>query len=68
MAVKWKSQPKEVLRHWLNSLMDPTVLSTALTNWENHFVESLCIQLSMGGVLSQKQHEILENLYAEKTK
>ncbi len=67
MAVKWKSQPKEILRHWLDSLLDPTVFSTVLTDWEKHFVESLCTQLSMGGVLSQKQHELLENIYADKT-
>lgn len=68
MATKWKSQPKEVLRHWITSLKEPTVFNTVLTEWERYFVESLEHQLSAGGVLSQKQHEKLEDLYASKTK
>lgn len=68
MAVKWEPQPKKVLRHWIKSLKDPTVFNTVLTDWEKYFVEKMGRQLSAGGVLSQRQHEILENLYADKTK
>lgn len=68
MATKWKSQPKEVLRHWITSLKEPTVFNTVLTDWEQDFVDSMRLQLSVGGVLTQKQHEVLEGIYSDKTK
>jgi hypothetical protein len=38
-----------------------------LTKWEEDFVESIDEQLADGRSLSERQAEILERIYAEKT-
>lgn len=38
-----------------------------LTNWERTFLGSVSEQLSKGWTLSERQIEILDRLYAEKT-
>lgn len=49
---------------WLDALeRDGVNLST----WETDFAESIRVQLSLGRRLSEKQAEILERIYAEKT-
>lgn len=65
MSEIWKSQPIEVLQHWIESL--EMEASERMTDWELNFVESVSNQLSMFGKLSQKQQEILERLYVKYT-
>ena len=67
MAAKWKPQPKQVLLHWISSLDEPAIHET-LSAWEQHFVASISFQVSRTGTLSEKQQNILEKIYAEKTK
>jgi hypothetical protein len=67
MSAKWKPQPKQVLLHWISSLDDPVVKET-LTDWEAHFVASLSFQVARHGTCSEKQQDILERIYAEKSK
>lgn len=51
-------------REWLDALETP---SKPLTDWETQFIESVSDQLTNRGMLSGKQVEILERIYAEKT-
>ena len=64
MAEVWKSKPTRVLQDWI----DQCIESTQLTHWERDFVESVGEQLERRGTLSERQQEILERIYAEKTK
>jgi hypothetical protein len=66
MAQVWKSQPKEVLQQWIDDILNEA--SDDLTEWESNFVDSLDSCLRNTGRLSQRQQEILERIYAEKTK
>jgi hypothetical protein len=49
---------------WLTSIQNNGV---NLTTWELDFVESISQQLAAGRRMSEKQAEILERIYAEKT-
>ena len=53
-----------VLRGWLDALETP---SRELTEWEQHFLASVRVQLELRGSLSPRQVEHLERIYAEKT-
>ncbi len=55
---------KEVIQGWLDALEHP---KRSLTTWETDFVESITDQFSERGSLSDKQEEILERIYSEKT-
>lgn len=55
---------KETIKHFLKELESP---SKKLTDWEERFLESIAGQFEERGTLSDKQFEVLENLYAEKT-
>ncbi len=50
--------------HMLSALESP---SRELTKWEEQFIESLTEQFEERGHLSERQMEILERVYAEKT-
>lgn len=41
--------------------------SKDLTEWEEQFLESILKQFTQKGTLSDKQFEILDRIYAEKT-
>jgi len=55
---------RDLLNHMFEALEKP---SEELTEWEEGFVESLKEQFKRNGVLSVRQREILERIYAEKT-
>ena len=52
------------LQGWLDALQEPY---KPLTKWEQGFVDSLQEQLFSQGWLSDRQKEVLERLYAQKT-
>lgn len=52
------------ISQWLSELENP---SKELTPWETQFIESVSDQFSRYHSLSEKQIEILEKIYAEKT-
>lgn len=52
------------IRHFLAELETPF---RPLSSWENQFLENVTDQFNMGGTLSDKQFEILERIYTEKT-
>lgn len=57
-------QPRNVLESWITAiLMD----GKGVTKWEADFTASLAEQLGERGTLSEKQVEILERIYAERT-
>jgi uncharacterized membrane-anchored protein len=58
-------QSKDVLQQWIN---DTNRDGKQLTDWELHFMESITEQFSETGRLSERQEEILERIYAEKTR
>jgi hypothetical protein len=55
---------KDLIAHMLDSLKTP---SRELTKWEEDFIESIDEQFTERSSLSEKQFEILERIYAEKT-
>ena len=66
MAEKWHPQPIEVYQSWISAIIDEA--SDELTPWESKFIESIDEQLAQHRNLSEKQAEILERIYANKTK
>jgi hypothetical protein len=54
----------ENIEHMLRALETP---HKTLTKWEENFIESLNEQYQSRGTLSERQYEILERIYAEKT-
>lgn len=52
------------IERMLNALESP---SHSLTKWEEDFLASLSEQFHSRGTLSDRQFEILDNIYAEKT-
>ena len=65
MAKIWEPQSIQVYEDWVRAIMEEA--SDNLSDWENTFVVSISNQLEMCRQLSQKQAEILERIYAEKT-
>jgi hypothetical protein len=54
----------ETIRHFLSELESP---KKPLTLWEENFLASVSDQFTNRGTLSDRQFEILERVYAEKT-
>ena len=63
----WKPQEPEVYQEWIEKLENEDNWSKPLTSWECDFIISLKGQLVYRN-LSQKQADILERIYSEKTK
>lgn len=59
-----KRQTNLVLQSWVEALND---VSEKLSKWELSFVESIADKLNRGQLLSERQEEILESLYARHT-
>ncbi len=55
---------KETIQHFISELENP---SHPLSKWEEDFLISISDQFDRRGTLSDKQFEILERIYAEKT-
>lgn len=58
------SADKQLIKHMLDCLRSP---NRELTQWEDTFVASLREQFEESERLSERQVEILERIYAEKT-
>ena len=54
----------ETIQEFLDALENP---KKNLTFWESNFVTSVSDQFAHTGSLSDKQFEVLENIYTEKT-
>lgn len=55
---------KALITHMLECLASP---SKELTKWEQDFVASITTQFETRGTLSDRQIEILDKIYSEKT-
>jgi hypothetical protein len=55
---------QKLTEHMLKELESP---SRDLTTWEENFLESVADQYSRSRQLSERQFDILERIYAEKT-
>jgi hypothetical protein len=53
-----------MIREWIEAVNEG---GKGLTQWEISFMESITDQLERKGTLSERQIEILERIYAEKT-
>jgi hypothetical protein len=58
------TKPKEVIREWIELVNDE---GRGLTKWEEDFMDSLTEQFEERGSISDRQEEILERIYAERT-
>ena len=58
------TQKPEVIEHWIDTILSE---GKGLTKWEFDFVESISDQFEAKYWISDKQEEILERIYAEKT-
>ena len=54
----------EEVRKWIKACQED---GKGITAWENEFLDSVSAQLEKKGTLSDKQVEIIERIYAEKT-
>lgn len=66
MAPIWKPQSNETHKHWIDAIMEEAL--DELNDWEFSFIDSVGSIVYNKGTLSQRQEEILERIYAEKTK
>ncbi len=66
MALIWKSVGNETLQSWVDAIIDEA--SDDLNDWETKFIEDMKIKIDNKWSLTQRQEEILEKIYAEKTK
>lgn len=55
---------REAIRAMLEALENP---SKELTKWEQQFLESIADQFESRGTLTERQQEILDRIYTEKT-
>lgn len=65
MAPIWKPQPNEVLKNWVDTILEEA--SDNLNDWETKFIDDMQLRINNKWSLSQRQEEILEKIYAEKT-
>lgn len=66
MSQIWKPQSNETHRYWIDTIM--TEALEDLTDWETNFIDNVGTIIYNKGTLSQRQEEILERIYAGKTK
>lgn len=57
-------QPLTVLSLWVQTCINEGV---GLSEWEQNFVTDIEVQLAKYGHISERQEEILERIYAQKT-
>lgn len=57
-------QQQALIEHMLSELESP---SKQLTDWEENFLESVAGQYAERRYLSDRQFEVLERIYTEKT-
>jgi hypothetical protein len=58
------TRPKEVIEDWINQVNEKGL---DLTKWEEDFMEFLTEQFKNRGSVSDKQEEILERIYTDRT-
>jgi len=64
MAKMWEPMKREIYLEWIRLIVED---GDDLTKWEEDFIENITNWLDSGRNLSERQAEILERIYAEKT-
>lgn len=65
MPEMWKPQPIEVYISWCEAILDEA--ESKLNDWERDFIDTISIKLYGKSNLTQRQAEVLERIYTEKT-
>lgn len=65
MAEMWKPKPKEVLKQWIDDVLEEA--SDRLTVWEMKFVADMEFRVVNNQPLTEAQELKLEEIYADKT-
>lgn len=58
------TKSKEVIQQWIDTILNEGI---NLSKWEEEFVGSVAEQFERRGSISDKQEDILERIYVEKT-
>ena len=58
------TKPPEVIKYWIDTI---NTEAKELSKWEENFMESVTEQFELWKSISNRQEEILERLYTEKT-
>lgn len=58
------THPRNTIEDWIEKIQEE---GRGLSDWEAWFIESIADQLTERGTISDRQEEILERIYAEKT-
>ena len=66
MAKIWEPQSFEVLKYWIDTILDEA--SDSLNDWESNFIANIAIKVANKWSLTKAQEDRLEAIYAEKTK
>ena len=61
----WKPTDPKTLRYYIDTILEEA--EDKLNDWERNFIDSIDKGLERYGKLSQRQEEILERIYADKT-
>lgn len=65
MAQIWNPKDPELLKHWLDSILEEA--SNELNDWETNFISDIEVKLNNNWRLTENQENKLEQIYAEKT-
>ena len=65
MAKMWRATDLQVIKSWIDAILEES--EEKLTDWERDFVTSVQARNNLGLDLTQRQEEILERIYSEKT-
>ncbi len=57
-------QPRQVIEQWIESIRED---GHGVTKWESDFVDSIAEQVEERGSISEKQQDILERIYCDRT-
>lgn len=66
MTEIFKPRDSKIYKDWIKTIIEEA--SDTLSDWEGNFIDSIETQLARGYTLSQRQDEILEKIYAARTK
>ena len=65
MSKMWRAADLQTIKSWIDTIFEEA--EEKLTDWERDFVTSVQARNNLGRDLTQKQEEILERIYSEKT-
>lgn len=68
MAQIWKPQSNSIYKDWITMIVaDSQALCKELTDWEQKFIDSMWVRLTLEQSVSQLQADKLEQIYVKYT-